>query len=231
MVHKINKMARETVERGQMDIGNLVLNEVFEGILDKACSKDPYKNKSLQLVCSDPDLMVKRRRLGEWVRTAALRKELIAKKVDCSNLSYSHFAALLQVDDVKERNMLAATANKGQLSARKLIDKIGKKIAGKDSKAMVQATSQPSGMTVARLLEALENHQALMEDRQAQQILENPQDLEKLSFDERLQVARCAERLFKLMVSSVNLLKLAKKNIASIDMAWDDAIDVQAIDV
>ena len=36
LVGEINKLAIETVERGKMDIGDLVLKKVFQGSLDEA---------------------------------------------------------------------------------------------------------------------------------------------------------------------------------------------------
>lgn len=220
IVGEINKLAIETVERGMLAIGDLVLKKVFQGSLDEATSRNPYKSKSMLQIIAHANLRVDRRRLGEWVRAADLRKELIAKKVDCSNLSYSHFAALLKVDDVKKRNKLAAKANKGQWSGRKLAEEIGKINPAKVSEGKSKD-----------LIKILGNPEALMKDKDAQRILENPQDLEKLPFDMRLHIARRADELVKLMVDSTNLLNLAKRNIAQIDLkGFEDAdvIDVQA---
>jgi hypothetical protein len=208
VVIKINKMAIETVERGAMEIGNLALEEVFQGSLDEATSLNPYKNRSMMLVCAHADLLVNRRRLGEWVRAAGLRKDLIAKDVDCSNLSYSHFAALLQVEDEKNRNILAAKANKGKWSARKLAEEIGKMNPAKVSEGKSKD-----------ILKILGNPEALMKDKEAQRILENPQDLEKLPFDIRLHIAKRADEMVKWMVDSTNLLKLVRGT--SLSLSWE----------
>jgi len=217
VVSEINNLAIETVERGMLAIGLLVLEKVFQGILEAVFSRNPYKSKTLQQVCNDADLRVDRRRLGEWVRAAALSKELIAKKVDCSNLSYSHFAALLQVDDEETRNKLAAKANKGQWSARKIAEEIGKMNPAKVSEGKSKD-----------LLKLLGNPEALMKDKDAQKILGSPEDLEKLPFDIRLHIGKRADEMVKWMVDSTNLLKLAKKNIALIELGDADVIDVQA---
>jgi hypothetical protein len=124
VVKKINQRAIETVELGAMDIGELVLKEVFGGNLSDALSRNPNKDVSLQQVAQHPDLLVNRRTLGTWVRAANLRKVLIAKKVDCSNLRYSHFAALLRVTDENKCRELAERAHKSQWSARKTIAEI-----------------------------------------------------------------------------------------------------------
>lgn len=228
LVSEINKLAIETVERGMLAIGLLVLEKVFQGILEAALSRNPYKSKTLQQVCAHADLRVDRRRLGEWVRAAALSKDLMAKGVDCSNLNYSHFAALLKVDDDKKRQKLAADANKGPWTARKLIEEVGKLKVTTVTEEKAQELALPSNMTVGRLLTALANPRILMEDKEAQQFLGNPQDMEVLPFDIRMQVARLCNDLFKWIADSVPLLKLVKKNIALIELKDSEVIDVEA---
>ena len=160
-----------------MDIGNLVLKKVFQGSLDKATSRNPYKSKSMIQIIADENLRVDRRRLGEWVRAAFVRKELMAKKVDCSNLSYSHFAALLKVDDEKNRKKLAAAANKAQWTARMLTAEVDKLKVPAITEGTAQGHVLPPDMTVGRLLNALTDPRALMKDKEAQQILGSPQEL------------------------------------------------------
>lgn len=228
LVSEINKLAKETVERGMLAIGLLVLEKVFQGILEAVLSRNPYKSKTLQAVCVHEDLRVDRRRLGEWVRAAALSKDLIAKKVDCSNLVYSHFAALLKLGDEQDRQKLAAKANKGRWSARKLAEEIGKKKVAEVPDGKAQVPTLPSDMTVGRLLEAAANPRVLMKDKEAQQFLGNPQDLELLEWDVRMQLGKIADELLKSMVGSMDLLKLAKKNIALIELGDPGVIDVEA---
>jgi len=221
VVSDINKLARETVERGMLAIGLLVLEAVFQGILEAAFSRNPYKSKSLQLVCKETDLMVDRRRLGEWVRAAALSKELIAKKVDCSNLSYSHFAALLQVDDEKNRNKLAAKANKGQWSARKLAEEIGKMNPAKVSERKSKD-----------LLKILGNPVAFMKDEETKKILGSPQDMrDKVPLSTAMLLADSIDGLIASMKGSVNLLELAKKNISLAYIPAPRVEDADVIDV
>ena len=124
IVDKINQLAIETVEKGAMAIGELVLKEVFAGKLSEALSHNPNKDVSLQEICKHRELRVNRRTLGTWVRAADLKKVLIAQKVDCSNLGYSHYAALLRVSNAVKRRALAAQANKGKWSARKTIEAV-----------------------------------------------------------------------------------------------------------
>jgi len=232
VVSEINKLAFETVERGMLAIGLLVLEKVFQGILEAVYSSNPYKSKTLQQVCSDVDLRVDRRRLGEWVRAAALSKELIAKKVDCSNLSYSHFAALLKVDDEKSRKKLATDANKGQWSARKLADEIGKTKVAKVTDGKAQEPGQSSDDQANKLLEILGNPQALMQDEETKNLLANPQDMRhKVALSTALRLADSLDSLIANMKGSLNLLELAKKNIPLAFMPTPQVDAGQVIDV
>jgi hypothetical protein len=231
IVGEINELAIETVERGMLEIGDLILNKVFQGSLGEATSRNPLKSKSMKQIADHKQLRVDRRRLGEWVRAANLRQQLIAKSVDCSNLSYSHFAALLRVKDDNKRQTLAATANEKQWKARHLANQVNEMNKAEVAEGDAQESDLPSDMTAGRLLTALANPRILMEDKEAQRFLGNPQDLEKLSFDVRMQVARDATELFNCMVGSMDLLKLAKKNIALIELGLSEPIDVQADEV
>jgi hypothetical protein len=216
VVNKINHTAIATVERGALEIGDIVLEDVFQGSLDEATSRNPLKDVSMILVCAHKGLMVNRRRLGEWVRAAGLRKELIAKDVDCSNLSYSHFAALLQVDDEEKRKNLAETANNEEWAARKLIDEVG---GTKVAKKKAQKPGQSSEEQAIKLLEVLSNPQALMKDEETKRLLANPQDMrDKVTEAAAYQLALRIDQLIASMLDSADLLKLAKKNIVMITL-------------
>ena len=122
VVRQINEIAIETVEKGVMEIGEFVLREVFHDKLEDVLSHSPYKSASLTQISADPELMVDRRRLGTYVKAAALKQELQAKDVDCSNLKFSQLAALLKMSDVEKRLELATEANRDGLSARAILD-------------------------------------------------------------------------------------------------------------
>lgn len=219
IVGKINSKAIETVERGAMEIGDIVLDEVFQGSLDEATSRSPFKNVSLLLVCAHKGLMVDRRRLGEYVRAAGLRKELIAKDVDCSNLGFSHFKALLQVEHEEDRVELAERANQEKFSAVKLLAQIdGEGIAKiskrKKAQKAVHSVEQPS-----RLLEVMSNPQALMADEETKKLLASPQDMRhKVTEAEVARIANNIDHWIENMLESASLLKLAKKTLREITL-------------
>jgi len=233
IVNKINGKAVETVERGALEIGGIALEDIFHGSLDEATSRNPFKDVSMILVCADKRLLVTRRRLGEYVRAAWLSKDLIAKDVECSNLGYSHFAALLQVNDAEKRQELAAKANEERWTARRLIDEVNQlKVPGTKKKA--QKSDKSSDERAERLLGIMSNPQALMEDEETKIIMASPVDM-RYEVTEQM-VAYIAGRIDHLIASmrdSTALLKLAKKNMRIITLERlqaddDDVIDVQA---
>lgn len=234
IVNKINGKAIETVERGALEIGEIVLEDVFHGSLDEATSRNPFKDVSMLVVCAHKGLMVKRRRLGEYVRAAWLRKDLIAKGVECPNLGYSHLAALLQVDDAEKRQDLAAEANDERWTARRLIDEVNGLKVPAAAKKKAQKPGKSSDEQADKLLEILGNPQALMEDEETKKLLANPQDMrDKVTEAMVAQLAARIDHLIASMRDSTALLKLAKKNMRIITLERlqaddDDAIDVQA---
>src|SRR5208283_1817175 len=82
IVHQINEIARQTVEEGQLKIGALILQRIFNNDVDKVVEKNPNKDKSLRAICLHPELAVDRRRLSTWVQAAALKALLIEWKMD-----------------------------------------------------------------------------------------------------------------------------------------------------
>jgi len=234
IVDKINGKAIETVERGALEIGDIALEDIFQGSLDEATSRNPFKNVSMLLVCAHKGLMVKRRRLGEWVRAAWLRKDLIAKGVECPNLGYSHFAALLQLEDDNKRQELAATANTEQWKARKLIAEVDKLKSPAVTKGKAQKSGQSSDEQANKLLEVIGNPLALMQDEETKKLLADPEDMrDKVTEAMVAQLAARIDHLIASMQDSTALLKLAKKNMRIITLERlqaddDDTIDVQA---
>jgi len=160
----------------------------------------------------------------------------MANKVDCFHLSYSHFAALLQVDDEKKREKLAMTANKEQWPVRKLANEVGKNkaAAALNGKAENPALDSVQHAKAEELMKAAGDFMALMQDDEVRRLLEDPQELkDRLAFDIRMQLARRIDQFVTRMSDSANLLRLAKRNIAQIELADLEAagVDADVIDV
>jgi len=203
VVRGINdRMAK--VDKGSIETGEYVLDKVFKGSLKDALSRNPYKDKSMKLICKDPELLVDRRVLGSCVKAAFLRRNLIAAKVDCSKLRYSHFVELLKVTDEKKRRKLAADANRQKWSVRQLAEK-------------AKATKQ-TGKNVERveaLVKKVEHPLALLQDKKTIKLLENPEELKQQLDSEGLErILQAIDDVVAKMASSTDFLKRAKKQIA-----------------
>jgi hypothetical protein len=203
VVRGINeRMAR--VDKGSIETGEFVLDRVFKGNLSDVLSRNPCKDKSLKQIAKHPKLLVDRRVLASCVKAAFLRRSLMAAKVDCQKLRYSHFVALLKVTDEKKRRDLAAKANRGDWSVRQLIEKINaKKQTGKNVERVMV------------LVKKVENPLALLKDEKTRKLLENPEELKQQLDSEALErIVKAIDDVVAKMVSSTDFLKRAKTQIA-----------------
>lgn len=208
VVYGINKLVKETVDKGRMETGDLVLDALFQGSLEEALSRNPYKSKSLEDLCKDPELLTDRRTLSKWVRAAALRRDLIANQVDCSKLYYSHLAALLAVTDEKSRRELAAEANQNEWSVRQISEKAASMKYGKAANGKAK-----------ELMKKMEDPLALLEDEETKRLLEDAQSLkEELESIERLTMVKFIDNVVARMLRSAELLRETKKNLVLIEL-------------
>jgi hypothetical protein len=207
VVGHINDLAIKTVERGALEIGEYVLDAVFKGSLDKALSKNPNKSQSLQDVCNHQKLMVNRRTLGGWVRAANLKRTLVSREVDCSNLTLSHFTALLQVKDEATRDDLAAKANDGRWCVHKLSVEVdmtkGLTVPDFIVKEMKRMVQNPLDFEDDRAVERLSDTRALAED---------------LSSTDRLGMVKGIDITLPRIEMFLNLLKTTKRNLVRIEL-------------
>jgi hypothetical protein len=203
VVRGINdRMAK--VDKGSIETGEFILDKVFKGSLKDALSRNPYKDKSMKQIAKHPDLLVDRRVLGSCVKAAFLKRSLIAAKVDCPKLRYSHFVELLKVTDERKRRKLAADANRQEWSVRQLAEK-------------AKATKQ-TGKNVERvevLVNKVEHPLALLNDEKTKKLLENPEELKQQLDSEGLErILQAIDDVVAKMASSTDFLKRAKKQIA-----------------
>jgi hypothetical protein len=212
VVRGINdRMAK--VDNGSIETGEYILDKVFQGSLNDALSRNPYKDKSMKQICNSPKLLVDRRVLGSCVKAAFLRRSLMAAKVDCQKLRYSHFVALLKVIDEKKRRDLAVKANRGSWSVRQLTEKV-------DATKQSNNTVEKAKVLVKKVGDPL----ALLKDEATKKLLEDPEEL-KLQLDsaDRLLIAKAIDDIVAKLATSADLLKRARKNIAQIELGDMDS--------
>jgi hypothetical protein len=214
IVREINQIAIRTVEKGQLEIGQYVLERVFKGDIKKVLTKNPNKSQSLRMICEAPDLMVDRRRLGSWVRGAALRFDLEANGVEVSGLNFSHLLVLLGVSKAEKRLELAQRVVTEKLSVRQTRDEVN--ASGR------KATTRDKGEDI---LKRLSDPLRLIED---ESFLEFVTDRERLTTEldseARLRLIK-AIGLRKRDIGQCNqVLDSAKKHLVAIEM---ESLDVE----
>jgi len=176
-VDKINTIAERTVEKGQMEIGEFVFDEVFQKDLSLASSRDPRKDESFSRICSHQRLRVNGNSLNNWVRAAAERWRL---GLDMPHLTMSHYIALLGEKDLDQRRALALEADANGYSVRQL----KKKIALRTKETGLDQTTKFVMRKAGNILALLGNHKAvelLSDQDQVSRVFTQPQRLKLLA--------------------------------------------------
>lgn len=213
IVGGINALAIKTVELGGMEIGEYVLDELFQGNLSEAFSKNPYKSTSLKDVCKNPDLMVNPKTLGGWIKAADLRRTLTAQDVDCSKLTLSHYGELLRVEDQVKRNDFAKQASEVPWSVRTLKQKVDKThTAG----ATVEGHAE---RTAKEFIKFLENPLVYSEDNASRKDLMDPNLLtEKLESGHRIKMVKVIDKSIAKIMRDLSFLKTTKTHLVRIEL-------------
>jgi|GEM_PF-5198896 len=207
VVKGINSIAVKTVEKGKMEIGEYVLSVVFMDDLKAVSSQNPYKNSSLSEIAKHPDLLVDRRQLGTWVRAAAFRRKLVQAGVDCTHLTYSHFAAFFRLKKEEKQIELAKEVSRDNLSVRQILDRIESSKNGK-----------PSNQPHKDLLKKVEDPFKLMEDKEATDLLSDPEKLAELTSGDRVDIVKAIDKTELQINKSQKFLRQAKKDILQIEL-------------
>ena len=122
IVKKINVKYRQGVDNGKMEIGRMILEEVFNGKVENAVSTDPFKSRTFSLVANSRDLIPDSKTVASWVRAAAVAKSFTLKEQSFPHLTTYHYVELATVRDDANRLKLAAEANEKELSVKALSD-------------------------------------------------------------------------------------------------------------
>jgi len=208
VVKGINGIAVKTVEKGKMEIGEYVLSVVFKDNLKAASSHSPNKDESMSQIGKHPDLAVDHRQLGTWVRAAALRRQLTQDNVDCTQLSYSHFAALLRLKDETKRRELAERASRDNLTVRQIVSEIESTIKHRP------VTDQQNA-----IFQKFEEPLKLIKDEATKSLLSDPQRLtDELESADRLELVKLIDRQNKVIDESKSFLNQVKKTLVRIEL-------------
>lgn len=123
----INKTIQKTLYQGSIEIGNHVINNIFNGDFEAAVSKSPNKQVSFRKLCEHPDLAVKPSELSKMVRVAAQEEFFKENKIENEGLSYTHKVFLTKLSNKKIKIDIIDQCLKEKWSTRKLEKEIAKK--------------------------------------------------------------------------------------------------------
>jgi hypothetical protein len=208
IVRKINLIALDTVERGKREIGEYVFTVVFKRNIDDVLSKNPYKTESMRKISEDPELRINRRRLGNWVRAAALCTDLEANNVDCSKIMTAQLAALLRVKDQGKRRELANEVNSEGLSLRQILQRADELNSNGNSKSAAKF-----------LRRKINDPLSLLADKEAIALLEDQDRLaEEIPYKDRIEMVTVIDEVADRMEMSKDFLEKVRDNLVLIDM-------------
>ncbi|MFC1833639.1 hypothetical protein ACFL2Q_02750 [Thermodesulfobacteriota bacterium] len=208
IVRNINDIAFKHVEHGKLAIGEYVLNVVFNDKIEDVLSKNPNKKESLRQICEDDELRVDRRRLSNWVRAAALKRDLEANEIDCSEIMTSQLVAVLRVKDQEKRRELAAEVVPKKLSVRQILEK---------ANTLNQAASPNNlGKTVRK---KIEEPLKLLKDKDTVALLQDEHRLaDEINYKDRTEIITVIDEVAKQIEQSKTFLDEVRDNLFLIDM-------------
>jgi hypothetical protein len=120
----INETANKTIYKGSIEIGEYLLTHFFNDDIKLAASKSPKKPASFKKLCERDDLTVHPSRLGLMVRVASQERFLLDKKIGADQLSYTHKASLVKMENNPEKINLIQQCIDNNWTTRALDEKI-----------------------------------------------------------------------------------------------------------
>lgn len=124
----INEKANETVYKGQFQIGEYILKTFFNDDIKQASSKNPKKQASFNKLCEREDLVVHPNNLALMVRVASQERLFKENKIDTNELSYTHKATLVKLENNGKKISVLNKCIKGKWTTRKLEDEVKKEL-------------------------------------------------------------------------------------------------------
>lgn len=126
----INEKANETLYKGSIEIGEYILEKFFENKPELASSKNPKKLQSFNKLCEREDLVVHPNRLSLMVRVASQEKFFITEDIDTKELSYTHKASLVKLDNNSKKINMVKKCIEKEWSTKALDNAIKKHMEG-----------------------------------------------------------------------------------------------------
>jgi hypothetical protein len=149
------------------------LDKFYNGKLD--LTTNPNKHTSFQRVCKELKKEITPQTLSSWVRAADFRRKRKAVGKDLVNVTFSHDAELVAVEDEEKRMALAEETNRSPISIRDLRKRVRE----------VNAQEAPD-KDLKRVMRKLKDQFSLPGGKELEDLVSDPDKLEKdLSKKER----------------------------------------------
>ena len=155
----INEVANKTIYQGSIEIGEYILKNFFEDDIKFAASKNPKKQASFNKLCKRDDLTVSPNRLAIMVRVASQERYLSEKEVDTSELTYTHKASLVKLNNGQKKINLIKKCVGEEWTTRKLDDEIKEKL-----KELPQTRKSSLLLTTKKCITKIEQAQKTVDD-------------------------------------------------------------------
>jgi hypothetical protein len=126
-VRFINDKMRESsqlLDVTRLEIGEYVLDHIFEGDVAIASSRNPKKHNGYRSVCDNEALEVKPPELSQMLRVAAQERFLSQSNVDTTTLSYTHKTELIKLKNDTEKVTFVLGIVVDPPSTRELADRV-----------------------------------------------------------------------------------------------------------
>jgi hypothetical protein len=210
VVDEINRIAKDTVEKGKLEIGEYVFQVAFKGEIRDVMSKNAYKTQTLKDISDHPRLGVDRRRVGSWVKAAAFKAELESELVGCDKLTVYKLTALLKLGDKykAQRKELAVRANAEGLSVRDILDEVEKLKGAKkqdNAKGLLKKIAAPLAL--------------LADEKTKAELSDNAYLTEKLLPGNRLEMVNAIDEITAKLNESTSFLRSVQQNLIRITLA------------
>lgn len=186
-VRFINEKACETMYKGAEEIGAYLLENFFNGDIELAISRSPYKCTTYAMLVNREDLLVHPATLSVMVRVAAQETFFFEKGFRADKLSYTHKAELVKLPNTDQKLALAREVSEGGHSTRQLALEVKR----------LRRELAPKRQTLPSAFRYVQDPSRFFESPTAAQAILDDASLSSLTSEERQRVHEQAE----LMIS------------------------------
>ncbi len=217
MVQNVRKIVIQTLERGMEELGEYLLQHVFDNDIGKVFSKNPYKGTSFSELARHPQMPLSRQRLAEAVRAAAFGREMEEIGVPRGALSFTHKIHIASIKDRAKRKTIVLKAHDQGWTVETTKKEVQKLVG------LASSEDQRLGRSLLRQMGELVK---LSKDGDTKSFLQDKGRLRAaLPRTERLQMIGSSEEIRKYLKESVNMLETLEEDLVDIELEARGAVE------